>query len=88
MSEELEVLKNEIDTLNRVIEALVNAKVRVSEKEVITLEEAAALYSIGENKLRALISNNPNAPWIFRSGSWIRIKRKQFDRFIDGVDSL
>ena len=62
--------------------------VRVAEKPVLTIEETARLFSIGENKIRGLIANNPRADWILRSGSWIRIKRKQFERMIDAVDAI
>ena len=62
--------------------------VRVAEKPVITIEETAVLFSIGENKIRNLIANNPRAEWILRSGSWVRIKRKPFERMIEKADAI
>lgn len=62
--------------------------VRIAEKPVLTIEEAAALFSIGESKIRQLISIDPSANWILRNGTWYRIKRKAFEAMIDSVDAI
>lgn len=62
--------------------------IRIAEKPVLTIEETAALFSIGESKIRQLISVNPSAKWVLRNGSWFRIKRKQFEAMIDSIDAI
>ena len=55
---------------------------------MITLEEAAKYFRIGENKLRKLAEENPNANWVILNGNRIQIKRKQFEKMIDTVDTI
>ena len=54
----------------------------------ITIEEAAAYTLIGENRIRALIANNPGADYILRVGSVTRIKRKQFEEYLNGINDI
>ena len=57
-------------------------------KEALTIEEAAKYFRIGENKLRKLAEENPNANWVILNGNRIQIKRKQFEKMIDTVDTI
>ena len=54
----------------------------------LTIEEAAAYSLIGENRLRALLANNPNADYILRVGNVTRIKRKQFEEFLSKINDI
>ncbi len=54
----------------------------------LTVEEAAQYFRIGENKLRKIIADNPNAKYLIKNGSRILIKRKLFEQFIDESDVL
>lgn len=65
-----------------------NIDIRVAEKPILTIEEASILFCIGQNTIRRLIANNPRAKWIFRVGTWQRIKRKPFEEFIDSIDAI
>lgn len=54
----------------------------------LTIEEAAAYSLIGENRLRALVSNNPDADFILRVGSVTRIKREQFEKYLSEINDI
>lgn len=47
------------------------------------MEEAAVYFRVGENKLRKIISENPDAEFILWNGNRPQIKRKLFERYID-----
>ena len=53
------------------------------EKYTLSVEEAAAYFRIGENKLRKIISENYDADYILWNGNRPQIKRKKFEDFID-----
>lgn len=56
-------------------------------KSNLTLEEAAAYSGIGVNKIREL-SNDENCPFVLWVGSKRLIKRKLFDKYIEGCYSI
>lgn len=62
--------------------------VRISEKYLLTVEEAAAYFSIGRERLRSLIRENPSSDWILYVGSQARIKRRLFEQLLDGLSAL
>lgn len=39
------------------------------EKYMLTIEEAAKYFRIGESKLRRFIDENPNAKWVLMNGN-------------------
>ena len=51
--------------------------VRVSEKIVLTIPEAAALSNIGQNRIDKLL-RAPNCPFVIRIGAKKLVKRKEF----------
>ena len=53
------------------------------EKYVLTVEEAAQYFHIGENKLRRLINENPDDGYIFCCGNRKLINRRKFEKLID-----
>lgn len=61
--------------------------VRVSEKIVLTIPEAAALSNIGQNRLDKLL-RTPNCPFVIRVGTKKLVKRKEFERFISDHDYI
>ena len=65
-----------------------NIKVPIWEKYTLTIEEAAAYFRIGENKLRNLINDNKNADYLLWNGNRVQIKRVMFERFIDSIEAL
>ena len=61
-------------------------EIPVWEKYTLSVEEAAAYFRIGENKLRNLISRNNNAKYLLWNGNRVQIKRNLFEKFIDETD--
>lgn len=67
---------------------MVDNDVPIWEKYTLTIEEASKYFRIGENKLRKLAEGNPRASWILLNGNRIQIKRRQFEKLIDGLDVI
>lgn len=53
------------------------------EKYTLSIEEAAAYFRIGENKLRKIINEKSDADFILWNGNRPQIKRRKFEDFID-----
>ena len=49
----------------------------------LTITEAAAYYHIGENKLRMIADEHPQADFIIMNGNRILIKRQKFEEYLD-----
>jgi len=62
--------------------------IRVHEKYVLTIDEAALYFGIGRNRLYTMIHEQPNADWVLWIGSHAHIKRHIFERMIDGLSAL
>lgn len=58
-----------------------------SEKYLMSVEEAARYFGIGEGKIRTMIRNSPGGlpDWILMNGTKTMIKRAKFERFLDSV---
>lgn len=65
-----------------------NPDVPIWEKYTLTIEEASKYFRIGENKLRKLAEENLSANWVILNGNRIQIKRKQFEKVIDNLDTI
>jgi len=57
------------------------------EKANLTIEEAAAYFGIGENKLRELTSDE-NCKFVLWIGTKRLIKRRQFEQYLEHAFSL
>ena len=57
------------------------------EKFALTLEEAAAYYGIGVNKIRE-ITNDEECKFVFWIGNKRLIKRNLFSEFLEGIYSI
>lgn len=62
--------------------------VPIWEKYTLSVEEAAAYFRIGENKLRTIINENRNADFILWNGNRPQIKRKKFESYVDRAHDL
>ena len=62
-------------------------EVPIWEKANLTIDEAAAYFGIGTNKLRE-ISSNPDCEFVIRVGAKRLIKRKKFERYLEYVDTV
>lgn len=54
----------------------------------MSIEESARYFRIGENKIRRLVDENPKADWLIKNGNRVQIKRKQFEKVIDELDTI
>ena len=61
--------------------------VPVWEKANLSMEEAAAYFGIGINKLREM-TNEDNCPFVLWNGSKRMIKRKAFEKFLEAAYSI
>ncbi len=58
-------------------------KVPIWQKYTLTIEEAAEYFRIGQNRLRQLVADHPDADYILMIGNRVQIKRKLFEAYID-----
>lgn len=58
------------------------------ERYTLSIEEAAAYFRVGENKLRKLISEHPDADFILWNNTRAQIKRKKFENYIDRISLI
>lgn len=57
----------------------------VWKRYILTIEEAANYYHIGENKLRMIAEEHPEADFIIMNGNRVLIKREKFEEFLDNA---
>lgn len=67
---------------------MTDTDIPVSEKYALSIEEAARYFNIGENKLRRLAAVKPTAGWVILNGNRILIKRRLFEKMLDGTDAI
>lgn len=58
------------------------------ERYTLSVEEAAAYFRVGENKLRKIISENQDADFVLWNGNRPQIKRKKFEIYIDALNAI
>ena len=63
-------------------------EVPVWEKYTLSIDEAAAYFRIGENKLRKIIAENPDADFVLWKRTRAQIKRKKVEEYIDKLNVL
>ncbi len=62
-------------------------QIPIEKKANLTLNEAAAYFNIGKDKLREL-SNEPNCRFVLFVGERRLIKRRLFEEYLDGIYSV
>ena len=62
-------------------------QVPIFQKANLTLDEAAAYFNIGKQKIREL-SNDPNCEFVLFIGEKRLIKRQLFERYLEGMYSV
>ena len=65
-----------------------NSYVPIWEKYALTIYEAAEYFNIGEHRLRQLVKEKRYADFVLWIGVKVEIKRKLFEQFLDGINSL
>lgn len=62
--------------------------VPIWEKYALTIYEAAEYFGIGEHRLRQLVRENRQADFVLWIGVKVEIKRKLFEKYLDGINAL
>lgn len=57
----------------------------VWKRYALTITEAADYYHIGENKLRMIAEEHPQADFIIMNGNRILLKKQKFEEFLDNA---
>ena len=73
--------------LNFSLEGDEKKEIPIWEKANLTIEEAAAYFGIGTNKLRE-ITSNPDCEFVIWVGTKRLIKRKKFEKYLEDVDAV
>lgn len=60
----------------------------VWEKYSLTIEEAAAYFRLGENKLRRIVAENQDAEFVLWNGNRPQIKREKFENYLNKVNVI
>lgn len=63
-------------------------KVPVWEKYALSIPEAAQYFGIGENKLRSIIEQSPDANFVLRNGVKVLVKRAKFEEYVDSLNTI
>ncbi len=58
------------------------------EKYLLTVEEAAEYFGIGQKRIRRIISFDPTAAYLLTVGNRTQIKRVQFEKYIDSMSCV
>lgn len=58
------------------------------EKYSLSIREASIYFNIGENKLRTLLANHPELPFIVRNGGRVTINKKKFEEWYDQISDI
>ena len=61
--------------------------VPIHEKANLTLDEAAAYFNIGRDKIRKL-TDDPDCQYVLFVGEKRLIKRRMFEKFLEGMYSI
>lgn len=68
-------------------EDIMKQTISIAEKAMLTVDEAAAYFNIGPNKLREM-TNSEDCPYVLWSGSRRLIKRKLFEEYLNSLFSV
>ena len=60
----------------------------MNEKKLLSIKEAAALFGIGQHRLREIVREDYDCIYHLMIGRIIRIKRQPFEKFIDEVEQI
>ncbi len=57
-------------------------------KYALTIKEASVYFEIGETKLRRILNENYDAPYVLHNGRRTLVKRTAFEQYLDQNDSI
>lgn len=63
-------------------------QIPITEKAVLSLNEAAAYSNIGIHKLQQICSSEAGKKFSFKNGNRNMIKRKAFDAWLESIEQI
>lgn len=65
-----------------------SAAVTLDNKILLNIKEASDLFGIGQHRLREIIHEDYGSKYHLMLGRTIKIKRKQFEEFLENVEQI
>lgn len=66
----------------------IEATTDLENKILLNIKEASDLFGIGQHRLREIVKEDYESRYHLMLGRTIKIKRKQFEEFIDKVEQI
>lgn len=63
-------------------------EIKICDKYLLTVSEAAKYFNIGERKIRSIVADKHNSPLYIQNGVKVLIRRKSFEQFLNSLNSL
>ena len=63
-------------------------QVPVWEKYALRVEDPSQYFSVGQNKIRQLAQQDRFGNWYMMNGNRLLIKKKQFEKMLDKIDTI
>ena len=60
----------------------------IDRKYLLTIEESAVYFHIGEKRLRQIVGENPRGNFYLKNGNKTLIKRKIFENYLDEAEAV
>lgn len=67
---------------------MVNTAVTLENKILLNIKEASDLFGIGQYRLREIVQEDYGNQYHLMLGRTIKIKRKQFEEFLEKVEQI
>lgn len=67
---------------------MVNTAVTLENKILLNIKEASDLFGIGQHRLREIVQEDYGNQYHLMLGRTIKIKRKQFEEFLEKVEQI
>ena len=67
---------------------MVDLEVQENSKYLLSIKEASYLFGIGQHRLREIISEDYDCKYHLMLGRNIKIKRKNFEEFLNKVEQI
>ena len=62
--------------------------IALENKVLLNIKEASEVFGIGQHRLREIVSEDYGSKYHLMLGRTIKIKRKQFEEFIEQVEQI
>lgn len=65
-----------------------NTEIALENKILLNIKEASELFGIGQHRLREIVREDYENKYHLMLGRTIKIKRKQFEKYIEQVEQI